>query len=92
MDRNKNGILDPYEDTRLTIEERVLDVLSRMTLEEKIHLLKGSGIASAMGQNASRRNKGCSWDNSADPSVGGIPTYYLSDGPAGLRISPRREG
>ena len=50
VDRNQNGILDPYEDARLTVEERVLDVLSRMTPEEKIHLLKGSGIASAMGQ------------------------------------------
>lgn len=91
VDRNKNGILDPYEDTRLTVEERVLDVLSRMTLEEKIHLLKGSGIASAMGQTLPGGIKGAVGTIVPTPRLG-IPTYYLSDGPAGLRISPRREG
>ena len=34
-DLNGNGELDPYEDPRLPIEERVADLLARMTLEEK---------------------------------------------------------
>lgn len=34
-DLNKNGRLDPYEDSRLPIEERVEDLLTQMTLEEK---------------------------------------------------------
>jgi beta-glucosidase len=34
-DLNKNGRLDPYEDRRLPVEERVQDLLSQMTLEEK---------------------------------------------------------
>src|SRR5215469_15491253 len=38
-DLNKNGRLDPYEDTRLPIEERVSDLLSQMTLEEKAGML-----------------------------------------------------
>ncbi|MBO0777757.1 MAG: glycoside hydrolase family 3 C-terminal domain-containing protein [Ktedonobacteraceae bacterium] len=38
-DLNKNGRLDPYEDTRLPLEERVEDLLSQMTLEEKAGLL-----------------------------------------------------
>ena len=38
-DLNKNGRLDPYEDPRLPIEERVEDLLSQMTLEEKAGLL-----------------------------------------------------
>lgn len=38
-DLNKNGMLDPYEDTRLPIEERVEDLLSQMTLEEKAGLM-----------------------------------------------------
>ena len=49
LDRNGNGKLDLYEDDRKSIEERATDLLSQMTTEEKIHLLKGSGIASAMG-------------------------------------------
>ena len=32
---NKNGQLDPYEDRRLPLEQRLEDVLSQMTLEEK---------------------------------------------------------
>jgi beta-glucosidase len=34
-DLNKNGVLDPYEDPRRPIEERIEDLLSQMTLEEK---------------------------------------------------------
>jgi beta-glucosidase len=90
LDRNENGKLDVYEDNRKTTDERVEDLLSQMTLDEKIHLLKGSGFASAAGLG-----------NSAVPgAVGtivptprlGVPTVYLSDGPAGLRIEPKRKG
>ncbi len=38
-DLNKNGKLDPYEDRRLPIEERVEDLLTQMTLEEKAGLM-----------------------------------------------------
>ena len=38
-DLNKNGRMDPYEDDRLPVEERVADLLGRMTLEEKAGLL-----------------------------------------------------
>jgi Beta-glucosidase-related glycosidases len=38
-DLNKNGRLDPYEDPRRPIEERVADLLSQMTLEEKAGLM-----------------------------------------------------
>jgi len=34
-DLNKNGVLDPYEDSRLTPERRARDLVARMTLEEK---------------------------------------------------------
>ena len=47
LDRNDNGKLDDYEDTRKSTDERVEDILTQMTVEEKIHLLKGSGMASA---------------------------------------------
>ena len=35
IDLNHNGRMDPYENPKLTIEERVGDLLSQMTLEEK---------------------------------------------------------
>lgn len=34
-DLNKNGELDPYEDSRVPVDDRVEDLLSQMTLEEK---------------------------------------------------------
>lgn len=33
-DLNKNGVLEPYEDWRLPIEERIEDLSSRMSIEE----------------------------------------------------------
>ena len=38
-DLNKNGRLDVYEDHRRPIDERVEDLLSQMTLEEKVGLM-----------------------------------------------------
>lgn len=38
-DLNKNGQLDPYEDPRRPIEERVDNLLAQMTLEEKAGLM-----------------------------------------------------
>jgi beta-glucosidase len=38
-DLNGNGELDPYEDPRRPVEERVDDLLARMTLEEKAGLM-----------------------------------------------------
>jgi len=35
-DLNRNGEIDPYENPSLTVAERVNDLISRMTLEEKI--------------------------------------------------------
>lgn len=91
LDRNNNGRLDVYEDDRQPMEVRVSDVLSQMTLQEKIHLLKGSGIASAMGQGEPGGIPGAVGTIVPTPRLG-LPTLYLSDGPAGLRILPTREG
>lgn len=89
LDRNSNGKLDIYEDDRQSIANRADDLLSQMTQEEKIHLLKGSGMKSGLGKDP----------NGIPGAIGtivptprlGIPTVYLSDGPAGLRIDPKRE-
>lgn len=35
-DLNRNGSLDPYEDHRVATTDRVEDLLSQMTLEEKV--------------------------------------------------------
>ncbi len=36
-DLNKDGTIEPYEDWRLSVDTRVSDLLSRMTLEEKAY-------------------------------------------------------
>lgn len=38
-DLNGNGRLDPYEDSRLSVDERVADLLPRLSLEEKAGLM-----------------------------------------------------
>jgi len=43
-DLNKNGKLDNYEDWRLNVDERVANLLSKMTLEEKVGFMLISTI------------------------------------------------
>ena len=44
-DLNKNGQLDPYEDWRLPMDQRIADLVSQMTLEEKVGLMFHPNIA-----------------------------------------------
>ncbi len=89
LDRNGNGKLDPYEDQRNSIQDRAEDILSKMTLDEKIHLLKGSGMGSAIGA-YSDGIPGAVGTIVSTPRLG-LPEIYLSDGPAGLRIMSKRD-
>ncbi|WP_159501427.1 glycoside hydrolase family 3 protein [Microbacterium sp. 18062] len=38
-DLNRNGVMDPYEDPRRPVEDRVADLMARMSVEEKAGLL-----------------------------------------------------
>lgn len=88
-DLNRNGSLDIYEDARQPVDARVDDVLKQMTPEEKIRLVKGSGLGSAMGLGPKDGVKGAVGMIVPIPRLG-LPTLYLSDGPAGLRLSSIR--
>ena len=90
IDRNNNQSLDIYEDEREDIDRRTIDLLSRLSIDEKINLLKGSGMRSGLGL-AEKGVPGAVGTIVSTPRLG-IPSLYLSDGPAGLRISPKREG
>ena len=47
-DLNRNGVVDPYEDWRLTAAARAKDLVRRMTLEEKAGMMM-HGTARSMG-------------------------------------------
>lgn len=73
------------------------DVIAAMTLEEKAHLVVGTGMAGfTSGDSAvvgETRNlvPGAAGTTYPIPRLG-IPSIVLADGPAGLRINPTREG
>ena len=92
LDRNGNQILDVYEDNRRLIDERVEDLLMQMNIDEKIHLLKGSGMSSGLMIDKSKTSVSGAVGTIVPIPRLGLPTIYLSDGPAGLRIAPKRDG
>lgn len=72
------------------------EVIAAMTLEEKVHLLIGTGMPGFSGDSSVVGET-----HTLVPGVAGttypihrlgIPAVVLADGPAGLRISPTREG
>jgi beta-glucosidase len=50
-DLNKNGTLDRYEDWRLPVDQRVADLVARMTPEEKVGLMIHSSLSGFTGPN-----------------------------------------
>ena len=91
LDRNGNGKMDTYENNTASMNDRVEDLLSQMTIAEKIHVLKGSGLASALGRlEPGEGIPGVVGTIVPTPRLG-LPAINLSDGPAGLRIEPTRE-
>ena len=88
-DFNNNNLLDTYEDNSKSLEERVSDLLNKMTNEEKIAILKGTGIGSMLGFN-SNGVPGAAGEIYGNKRFG-LSKLYLADGPAGLRISSERK-
>jgi len=89
-DLNGNGQKEPYEDASLPVDQRIEDILGRMTLDQKVLMVSGAG---------SRRNALTAELDKVPGAAGytvalenlGIPSIVLADGPAGLRIQPQRE-
>jgi len=90
-DLNRNGKLDIYEDTREPIDERADDLLSQMTQDEKLNMLKGTGMRSGLGSGSSGEGVPGAAGGIISVRRLGIPSVILADGPAGLRISPERK-
>lgn len=96
-DLNKNGKLDIYEDYRLSIEDRIQDLINKMTDEEKASMLIGIGMP-GIDATTFRPIPGAYAGKVPGAAGGtfeikrlGIPSVVVSDGPAGLRIKPIRD-
>lgn len=78
-------------------KDSIDDVIAAMTLEEKAHLVVGTGMA---GFNSADSAVVGETQSIVPGAAGttypierlGIPAVVLADGPAGLRINPTREG
>jgi len=96
-DLNKNGKLDKYEDYRLSTQDRIQDLINKMTDEEKASMLIGIGMPGfdwekmqfTTGKEMAKVPG--SAGGTTEISRLGIPSVIVSDGPAGVRIKPIRE-
>jgi beta-glucosidase len=88
-DRNQNGVMDDYENPALDITSRAKNLISLLSLEQKVHLLTGTGFQ-LNNVGGSEKVPGAAGSTFAIPELG-IPAMVLADGPAGLRISPTRD-
>jgi len=91
-DLNKNGKMDLYENPKASLDERVADIMPRLSLEEKVGLVVGMGMNIPGMSMAERKDKvqGAAGSTLELPSLG-ISSIVLADGPAGLRIDPVRD-
>lgn len=88
-----------YEDTNLPVYQRVTDLMSRLSVEDKVNLLIGTGMPEV--ELLKRINPVVGSTNYLVAGCAGtttpldkhrIPAIVMTDGPAGVRISPTREG
>lgn len=76
-------------------KDSIDDVIAAMTPEEKVHLVIGTGMDTGSDEAVVGETRnlvpGAAGTTYPIPRLG-IPSVVLADGPAGLRISPTREG
>lgn len=95
-DYNKNGKLDIWEDTRLSIDKRIDAIVKEMTNAEKVDLLIGTGmpgievLTGPVGDSKQGLVPGAAGGTESFERFG-IPATIVADGPAGLRIAPTRD-
>lgn len=95
-DYNRNGKLDLWEDTRLSVNQRIDAIIKEMTNAEKVDLLIGTGmpgievLTGPVGDSKQGLVPGAAGGTAAFERFG-IPATVVADGPAGLRIAPTRE-
>ncbi|MEP6805978.1 MAG: beta-glucosidase, partial [Flavobacterium sp.] len=93
QDFNRNGKLDPWEDTRLSANQRIEEIIKQMTNAEKAELLIGTGmpgievLTGPIGDSKQGLVPGAAGGTAAFERFG-IPATIVADGPAGLRIEP----
>ena len=81
-DLNKNGTIEPFEDWRLTPQERLADLMSRLTTEEKVaQLFYGASDNPLEGFSFSYGVEGGMRDvqKAASKTRMGIPVAFLGD-------------
>lgn len=89
-DLNANGELDIYEDDSREISERAVDILRRLTTEQKINMVSGLGFSVEERSRDIDKVPGAAGYTYPVKELG-IPSLVLADGPAGLRIWPTRK-
>ena len=95
-DSNKNGKLDTWEDTRLSVDKRIDAIIKQMTNDEKASFLIGTGmpgievLTGPVGDSKQGLVPGAA-GGTFELARFGIPSTVVADGPAGLRIAPTRE-
>lgn len=91
--------IKPYEDSTLPVYQRVSDLLSRLSVEDKVNLLIGTGMPEV--ELLKRINPVVGSSNYLVAGCAGtttpldrhrLPAIVMTDGPAGVRISPTRPG
>src|SRR6266700_5307284 len=87
------GIIAVFQDSSSPVENRIRDLMPKLTLEEKAGLVAGTGMrgfgaAPANGQ-STLKVPGAAGTTMPVTRLG-IPSIILADGPAGLRINPFR--
>jgi len=68
-DLNRNGVLDPYEDWRLTPEQRARDLVARMTLEEKAGMMMHGTARAARGGPMAGAGAGSQYDTATNRAL-----------------------
>lgn len=92
-DLNKNGQKEIYEDVNASLNERVNDLIPRISLEDKVNLVIGMGMnLPGISEVTAKEKVPGAAGNTYPLTELGIPSIVLADGPAGLRIEPLREG